>query len=407
MLTERTSLNIHDAAICDERLDVTAYPGLSQATHVVTEIVWGNECGGVFTKTTQSESTRDIDAASVRVKLNFLLKTVTKTIADHHHESASSSSSEDISVHTFGDLLPDGESPTDAESAVRYMLTMPDKVRRGGAVPKLLTLTPVEEVCAQASRQDRRLSPSRELYSVDLPERFVSLALQMFQELEDAEACWKELQSFSTHGFLSLASTVNCNLWNIHDYRIEFGKVLHAAIARYRSTGETLVLDEALQSFHDAGFSALDTDGACEALHADFIAAKSLSSFMEAAASLRMASRFSDFAKILWSPDKDLVYMLVYVGSPGSENKGSLDLLKGFVNVAAELQRDTASPHCIRNGTGQQECFKDVAFTLVQFDTFCQQFCPAQHCKQWCQYENCTHQTVSGLDFEVPDELWC
>ena len=407
MLTERTSLNIHDATICEERLDLTAYPGLGQATHVVTEIIWGNECGGVFTKTTQSESTRDIDAASVRVKVNFLFKTVTKTIADHHYESASSSSSEDISVHTFGDLLPDGESPTDAASAVRYMLTMPDKVRQGGAVPKLLTLTPVGEVCAHASRTGRRLLPSRELYSVDLPERFVSLALQMLQELEDAEACWKELQSFYPHGFLSLASTVNCHLWNIHAYRIEFGKVLHAAIARYRSTGETLVLDEALQSFHDAGFSALDTDGACEALHADFLAAKSLASFMEAAASLRMASRFSDFSKILWSPDKDLVYMLVYVGSPGSENKGSLDLLKGFVSMAAEFKRDTASPHCIRNGTGQQECFNDVGFTLVQFDTFCQQFCSAQHCKQWCQYENCTHQTVSGLSFEMPDELWC
>ncbi|CAE7791996.1 unnamed protein product [Symbiodinium sp. CCMP2592] len=407
VLTERTSLNIHDATICDERLDLTAYPGLGQATHVVTEIIWGNECGGVFTKTTQSESTRDIDAASVRVKVNLLLKTVTKTIADHHHESASSSSSEDISVHTFGDLLPDGESPTDAASAVRYMLNMPDKVRQGGAVPKLLTLTPVDEVCAHASQTGRRLSPSRELYSVDLPERFVSLALQMLQELEDAEACWKELQSFSPHGFLSLASTVNCHLWNIHAYRIEFGKVLHAAIARYRATGETLVLDEALQSFHDAGFSASDTDGACEALHADFLAASSLASFMEAAASLRMASRFSDFSKILWSPDKDLVYMLVYVGSPGSENKGSLDLLKGFVNMAAEFRHDNASPHCIRNGTGQQECFKDVGFTLVQFDTFCQQFCSAQHCQQWCQHENCTHQTVSGLSFEMPDELWC
>ena len=97
------------------------------------------------------------DLMPLQVELNFLFFRSTQTLVDFKEVTQSMAMHRRINVEIFGDLLPTESLPTDVQSAVGFLSSMPERLSQGD-LPKRLFLTPLSEIpCTKG----RRLQTSR------------------------------------------------------------------------------------------------------------------------------------------------------------------------------------------------------------------------------------------------------
>ena len=294
----------------------------------------------------------------------------------------------------------------DARSAVRYMLMLPIMVREFGDVPKQLVLTPLAEL--PSCLQSRRLAVP-EFHVWTLPTSFNLLSLDMFQQLGKSEQCFKGLTELHHYGFPSLVSTVNCYLQSLQDYTLALGTRINEAMRDYRASGSEYVLDDLIQTFYDDGYSWPDMEAVCDGLRTQFDTAADLASTLQERAGIKMASWPSAFFKSTTDPEIDLVYMLLFVGPPDSiRNRESLHKLQDFVRISETLSDsgDLSEAKCHKS-LGRMGCYKHVAFAALQFDIYCNHFCPSQYCQRHCHDATCVEEPRSeAVRPQLPFD-WC
>ena len=403
--TQRRALNVNDPRLCRERLE--APPELQHATHLVTNVVYGADVTGIFSKETSSSIAKDLEVMRIWGEIDFWLVTVREDLHNEYEYSESSFLGRDISVQIFGDVLPPNDlNLTDARSALRYMLMLPTMVQEFGDVPKQLVLTPLAEL--PSCLQSRRLAVP-EFHHWTLPTSFNLLSLDMFQQLGRSEQCFKRLTELYHHGFPSLVSTVKCYLQSLQDYTLALGTRINEAMQDYRASGSDYVLDDLVQTFYDDGYSWPDMEAVCDGLHTQFATAADLASTLQELAGIKMASKPSAFFKSTTDPEIDLVYMLLFVGPPDSiRNRESLHKLQDFVRISQTMtdSGDLSEAKCHKSLAGMG-CYKHVAFTALQFDTYCQHFCPSQYCQRQCHDATCVEEPHSeAVRPHLPDH-WC
>ena len=378
--TRRTTINMHDPRLCESQLQVQEYPALKRATHVVTGIIYGGDCSAIFSAESKSSYEKSVNVQKIEGKIDFFFGSYTETLADKEDSSESSTFSSNIRVELFGDILPDGNLPTNLASALQFMSTMPRKMMSEGDLPKKVFLTPISELPCGG---ERRLQSARLTYAT-LPQRFVSLSLGMLEDLDAAEQCLNKLVLRHHRGFPSLRQNVQCQLDNLKDYRKQFGLRMQVAMQDFRSNGDEQVLDHLVQSFYDSGYSLPDTESICSRLETLFSTADDLDTFMQAS-ELKMASHMSDFISGSWDPQVEFSYMLIFVGEPSiSENRDGLNVLQQFAKLAGQ-NKSAQNAAAIRSSCGASGDICDqMSFTAIQFNSFCLQFCRAEQCRNWC-----------------------
>ena len=378
--TRRTSINIHDPRLCASELRVQDYPGLSRATHVVTAILYGGDCGAIFSAESQDMYDKSVEIKKIRAKLDVGFLSTSKTLVDEEESSESSMSSDKIRVQIYGDLLPDNNMPTNVSAAITYMSALPSKISGEGDVPKQLHLTPLAELppCRDGAtakgRRLRDLNPQPPKHEV--PAGFVTATLALLSDMDTSLQCLNELLLEPHHGFLSLTRAANCQIAKLRAYRTHFGGQLKAAMQAYRSAGDLQELDRFIRQHQDSGYSLQDLDRACSELRTQFSTADFLASSMMVA-NLTLSSHLSGLLGPSLDPTVEMSYMLIFVGAPdAAQNRESLQVLADFVNFA---ERTSQAATC----GDDKLCHESTSFTAIQFDSFCLSFCRPELCRRW------------------------
>ncbi|CAE7229649.1 unnamed protein product [Symbiodinium sp. CCMP2592] len=406
--TRRLSVNARDIDLCDHmQFDSRVF---SHATHVVTDIIYGNDVSAYFSKETRNASSRDEEVSLIKAELKILKKKIEKNIRDKNKNKTSSSFFDDVSVKVFGDILPGGPVPTNTSSAIHWMLTLPQQLE-GKDVPKHLTLMPLLNLpCWQSRRLEEAAHSAKGAVIPKLPPRFTRLALALLEEVDESEACFQDLLKLPHRGFLSLKSNAQCLLQNLQFYRQHFSHQVEKAMKDFRSTGHEYVLDEALQRFNRS-FALEPMHSVCERLHAEFVAAEVFDVSLRQLR-LEIATTITDFAQPLAAQSE--MYVLLLVGHPSSGQNARL--LHSLTAMAKNMERQKHSAESSLKCSPLQNyssCNPGLSsFRLIQFDEFCLHFCQPRHCSQFCQGDDCYYMPgaldgMPGDSFLQLPESWC
>ena len=226
----------------------------------------------------------------------------------------------------------------------------------------------------------------------EVPDRFVILTIDLLEDLDKAEECFKELLPRPNHGFISLRRAVECHLANLQSFRKEFGQEMKLAMQSFRRMGDEQVLDHVVQSLYDHGYDLEKQETLCSKLQTKYSIAVDLVNVK-----IPMSDRISDFMAGALDPQIDLSYQFFFVGEPDSvKNRESIKLLKDFTTFAV-------------NSTMTDS--KSISFSTIQLDGFCSSFCRPEQCKRWCA--SCGEEAETMLSDQALRSLmpqqasWC
>eukprot|EP01063_Lacrimia_lanifica_P030274 TRINITY_DN4790_c0_g3_i1.p1 TRINITY_DN4790_c0_g3~~TRINITY_DN4790_c0_g3_i1.p1 ORF type:complete len:1318 (+),score=318.04 TRINITY_DN4790_c0_g3_i1:136-4089(+) len=369
----RTQSEFFDA-FAPEVVNAAPEYALTQATHVVTGVVWGQRNIGVFEST--ARTLHHIKNVYLNLKATAKILGVQATIFEKRFdiikedfENVSSSS-----VSLFSDFLP-AKYPESRQELMNSISDAIASLNETGArgVPLSYTLTPLAV-----------LRPSAETKLVwDISDSYVEEAQRVIDALEEGAVAIADLRDHDSEGHKMWAKSVDQYTRDFTAWQAAFAYRLGRAMTEVRSnahlgansTAESI--PSILAEYWDGRYTAERIDRRVRELRAEI---ERYLSYVDALRpkGVQIAKAGGDIHAVAANPASQEALALLLVDHGPRDDVAAV---KAFADYALRRVRPGAPP-CIErvHEGGGRFCHERIDMIAAHFDSHCSTLCPAAFC---------------------------